>query len=192
MYSRAIGAPLTPCPSSGTPYAVPGYPMNYRSTTVPPDWLSIQPPGTTWGVSTGTTFSPAQQPMRFRSATPQLSMPTAAPTATAANAAGYAYGSMPPPPAPGIMAPPAAGYQVYTPDASAQTAQDYTSFVPSAGGGPTPGGGAWADPSLGSVGGVASVEPGSDIKPPVEYDHGGHQPHAIDLADPSAGAWQSA
>lgn len=62
----------------------------YRSTTVPPDWLSMPPPA--WSgqvVGVHPSFSPApQQPMRFRSATPAMTPSS------------YSYGSMPPPPAP--------------------------------------------------------------------------------------------
>lgn len=48
------------------------------------------------------SFSPAPQPMRFRSATPQM------------QASNYSYGSMPPPPAPSMMAPmPMPGFQGY-------------------------------------------------------------------------------
>jgi hypothetical protein len=73
--------------------------VSYRSTTVPPDWLSMPPPPPAWSnapvpVSVGHSFSPAPQPMRFRSATPQM------------QASSYSYGSMPPPPAPGMMAAP--------------------------------------------------------------------------------------
>jgi hypothetical protein len=74
----------------------------FRSTTVPPDWLSMPPPSAPWGTPPQAmaaphhpSFSPVpQQPMRFRSATPQMA------------AHNYPYGSMPPPPHPGQMVPP--------------------------------------------------------------------------------------
>lgn len=44
-----------------------------RSTTVPPDWLSMPPPNA-WNApsvsSVGPSFTPPQQPMRYRSLTP--------------------------------------------------------------------------------------------------------------------------
>lgn len=60
-----------------------------RSTTVPPDWLSMPPPNA-WNApsigSVGPSFTPPQQPMRYRSLTP--------------HGGTYNYGSMGPPPAP--------------------------------------------------------------------------------------------
>lgn len=121
----------------------------YRSTTVPPDFLSMPPPGAAWSASASVphpSFSPAQQPMRFRSATPQMMAPPAA----------YPYGSMPPPPAPGILPgagvhsvppPGAAGYPVY-PDAQGH---EY-GFVPAAT--------QWAPGVDGSVHGVSPGPPG--------------------------------
>jgi len=103
-----------------TQYSVPAYNGGgmgaYRSTTVPPDWLSMPPPNAPWGtppqpVSSHPSFSPVpQQPMRFRSATPQMTP-------------NYSYGSMPPPPPPSqsILQPlnvatgtAAAPYPIYT------------------------------------------------------------------------------
>ncbi|KAL1408449.1 hypothetical protein Q8F55_005261 [Vanrija albida] len=121
----------------------------YRSTTVPPDFLSMPPPGAAWSTSASVphpSFSPAAQPMRFRSATPQMMAPPAA----------YPYGSMPPPPAPGILPgggvhsvppPGAAGYPVY-PDAQGH---EY-GFVPATA--------QWAPGVDGSVHGVSPGPPG--------------------------------
>ncbi|BEI96194.1 hypothetical protein CcaverHIS631_0111430 [Cutaneotrichosporon cavernicola] len=86
-------------PVAPNAYPVTNFNVSYRSTTVPPDWLSMPPPPPTWSnapvpVSVGHSFSPAPTPMRFRSATPQM------------QASGYSYGSMAPPPAPGMMAAP--------------------------------------------------------------------------------------
>lgn len=62
-----------------------------RSTTVPPDWLSMPPPNA-WNApsvsSVGPSFTPPQQPMRYRSLTPH------------GGGGSYNYGSMGPPPAP--------------------------------------------------------------------------------------------
>lgn len=85
-------------PPHNTNYSVPSYAGGggmgpYRSTTVPPDWLSMPPPSAQWGtppqVNSHPSFSPVpSQPMRFRSATPQMAQSS------------YSYGSMPPPPPP--------------------------------------------------------------------------------------------
>lgn len=139
--------------NNGAQFSMPSYNNNnmaYRSTTVPPDWLSTMqpPPAYAWGgggstasssVAPHPSFSPAP-PTRFRSVTPQM-----------AAATNYSYGSMPPPPAPGLMqsmnpmataAP--TSYPVYQ-DPHAQ-AQEY-GFVPAASG--------WVDPNLGAIDAVA-------------------------------------
>lgn len=80
--------------------------MPYRSTTLPPDWLSMPPPNA-WSAPVNSVVPPAfpmapQQPMRYRSATPSM-----------APSSNYSYGSMPPPPAPMMGVPGVMPYNVY-------------------------------------------------------------------------------
>jgi hypothetical protein len=156
----------------------------YRSTTVPPDWLSMPPPNAPWStppqaVSSHPSFSPVpQQPMRFRSATPQMAAPS------------YSYGSMPPPPPPsqGMMqglnvatGTPHAPYPFYS--AEPQSANDYPFSQPAG----------WTPVDSAISGGATpldgTLDPALQGPPPHPSDYEGRVGSGSDLNDPNG--WQA-